>query len=93
MGGEGYSYDLSSPRTGEADSDGVSQAAAMTRSLAVRLSGHAAIQPCGDHLHCVEDGVSLKTVRHRQSLPPAAGLLSGPLVAAQASAQKSAAFA
>lgn len=80
-------------RTGEADPAGVSQAAAVTRSLAVQLSGHAAIQPRRDHLHCMGDSISLKTVRHRKSLPPAAGLLSGPLVAAQASAQTSAAFA
>lgn len=61
----------------------------VTRSPEVRLSGHPAIQQCCDHLHCGEDGISLKTLRYRQSLPPAAGLLSGLLVATQASTQTS----
>lgn len=62
----------------------------IARGAAFRVSS---IQQRRDHLHCGEDGISLKTLRYRQSLPPTAGLLSGPLVAAQASTQTSEAFA
>lgn len=53
----------------------------------VQFSGRGAIQPHGDHLHCEMHRISPKTMWCRQSLPPTAGLLSGPLVAIQATAQ------
>lgn len=61
----------------------------VSRSTRKRCSalGHRAIQLHSDHLHCETHRISLKTMWGRQSLPPSAGLLSRPLVAAQATAQ------
>lgn len=78
------------PRWGDASNVFLCQCLQITGVICtqdVQRWRHRAIVTQRDHLHCKTHRISLKTTWCRQSLPPTAGLLSGPLVATQATAQ------